>query len=90
MAAGHERGGNLDHALDVIRRAWEYVGRQDVDGALVTEELIRIAAGDVCRCETGTEGFGDDLVLAAIEQLLAHVTDVGDVLDVSDGVPQPE
>ena len=27
---------------------------------------------------------GDDLVLAAVEQLLPHVTDVGDVLDVLD------
>src|SRR5207302_1060531 len=88
VAAGHERVANQDHALDVVRRAWEHVGPQNIDALFVPEELVRIAACDVRGRETGAQGFGNDLVLAAIQQLLAHVAHISDVLDMPDAVSQ--
>ena len=50
----------------------------------VFEKAVGVELGDLGRRLSLLDGGGDDLVLAAFEHLLAHVADIGDVLNVDD------
>jgi hypothetical protein len=86
MVRGAEALDHGDHVGDGVRCAREDGGGEDVEGGLVAEEGVSVEGGDVLRGLARSAGGGDHLVLAAIEDVLAHVADVGDVLDVGNGV----
>ena len=79
-----ERLGQRQHLGDVIGRAREHVGGQDVDRGLVGMERGFVRVGDLGRRLVLEAGRHQHRVLAAVEALVAQVADVGDVLDVED------
>ncbi len=79
-----ERLGQRQHLGDVIGRAREDVGGQDVDRGLVGMERGFVRVGDLGRRLVLQAGGHQHRVLAAVEALVAQVADVGDVLDVED------
>jgi hypothetical protein len=83
VTARDQRLGDLHHARDMLGGAREDVGGQDVQAPFIVQKLVRIASSDLARRDAGVQRLGDDLVFASVEQLLAHMADVGDVLDVS-------
>ena len=64
--------------------------REDPESSFILMEARLIKLGDLLRGLSLGERGRDDLVLASLDRVLAHVTDVGDVLDVSDGVSHSE
>ena len=82
MPRGEQCSRDLDHALHVVRGAWECVGCQNPHALLVSKKLIGEPLRDFGRSQPSAERLGNDLVLTAINKLLAHMADVGDVLDV--------
>jgi hypothetical protein len=77
--------GQGDHLRDVLGGAGEDVGRQEVQQRGVGMECGLVGVGDLGRGLVLEAGGDQHPVLAAIEALVAHVPDVGDVLDVEDG-----
>ena len=74
--------GEVEHLGDVLGRAREDVGREDVD-----ERLVVVERGLVCGRDLGGRlvleaRLNEHPVLASIELVVAQVADVGDVLDV--------
>ena len=90
MAGLDQRLRDLEHAGHMRGGARELVGGQDVDAQLVAEELVGEALGDRARAEPRAERLGHHFVFAAIEELLAHVADIGHVLDVPHRVASRE
>src|SRR5262249_36391416 len=82
-AARDQARDNLDHTLDVIRGTREDVGGKNVDALLVAGKLFGIPARNVLWGETCADRLTDALVRAPVEQVLANVSNVGDVLDVA-------
>jgi len=81
-AGADERLDHLDHRRDVLSRLRKVAGGQDVQLRLVFEEGVGVEAGDLRGRLALGAGGGDDPVLFLCELALAHVADVGDVLDV--------
>ena len=73
---------DLQHLVDVARGPREVVCRDDVELAFVAQEAGGVCLGDLRRRLSRRERRRDHLVLALLQRLLAHVADVGDVLDV--------
>ena len=74
--------GEVEHLGDVLGRAREDVGGEDVD-----ERLVGVERGLVRGCDIGGRlvlqaRLHEHPVLPAIELVIAQVTDIGDVLDV--------
>ena len=76
---GFDDGQHLGYVLAGPR---EYVGGHDVQAGLIAVEAAGVELGDFLDGLTLGEGGEDHLVAAGLHQLLAHVPDVGDVLDV--------
>ncbi len=70
------------HLGDVLGRAREDVGGQDVDQGLVGMERGFVRVGDLGRGLVLEPGLDQHPVLTPVEVVLAQVSDVGDVLDV--------
>ena len=79
-----ERLGKREHLGDVLGRAREDVGGQDVDQRLVGVEGRFVGVGDLARCLVFEAGGDEHRVRPAVEALVAQVPDVGDVLDLED------
>ena len=77
-----ERLGEGEHLRDVLGRAREDVGRQDVHERLVGMERRLVGVGDLGGRLLLEPGRDEHPVLAAVEALVPQVPDVGDVLDV--------
>ena len=60
----------------------EYCRLHDVQTGLVSEEPTGINVGDFLNRLAFSEGRHDHLIAAGLRQFLAHMTNVGDVLDV--------
>ena len=82
MAGILEPFGEVEHLGDVLGRAREDVGGEDVDERLVGVERGLVCGGDLGRRFVLQPGLDEHPVLAAIELVVAQVADVGDVLDV--------
>ena len=78
---------DLDHLRDVVGGLRELVRGPDSELLFVFEKAVGVELGNLGRRLSFLDGGGDDLVLAAFEHLLAHVSDIGDVLDVDDVHP---
>ena len=76
--------GQVDHLRDVLRRAGEDVGRQEVEQRRVGVERGLVGVGDLPGRLVLEAGRDEHPVLAAVEALVAQVADIGDVLDLED------
>ena len=70
----------------MIGRAREACGGQDPEPPLILMETDLVELGDLLGGLPLGESRRDDLVLASIDRVLAHVADVGDVLYRDDRV----
>ena len=73
---------DLEHLIDVVSSLGEFVGRLDAQLLLVGPEPQRVELRNLRRRLALFYGGSDDLVFAAFQHLLAHVADIGNVLDV--------
>ena len=60
----------------------EHLGRQNIDSLFILKEAIGIILGNFPYCLAFGQGRQDHLIAAGLDQFLAHVANVGDVLDV--------
>ena len=74
--------GEVEHLGDVLGRAREDMGGEDVDERLVGVERGLVCGRDLGRRFVLQARLDEHPVLAAIELVVAQVADVGDVLDV--------
>ena len=77
-----------DHLGHVLGGAREVRRRQDPDTPLVLTERPLVAPRDLLRRLPFGERRGDHLVFPAVDRVLAHVADVGDVLHRGDLVAE--
>ena len=80
----YEALGDGEHFGDVVGGFGEFLRGDDVELALVAEEPVGVELGDLGGGFALGYGGGDDFVAALLQDFLAHMADVGDVLDVDD------
>ena len=78
----------LDHLGDVLGGLGVDVDRQDVDGGFILQPGIGVELSDLRRALALRLGGQLHAVLALVEGVVAHVPDVGDVLDGTNLVAQ--
>ena len=78
----YQRLDDGEHLRDVMAGPRENMGLQDVQPFLIAVEPSGVQFGDLLHRLAFGKGGQDHLVPARFHQLLPHVADVGDVLDV--------
>ena len=84
VAFCQQGGDNGQHFGDVFAGPRENVGVQDVEPGFVAVKAAGVELGDFRHRLALGQGGQDHLVAAGFHQFLAHMADVGDVLDVAD------
>ena len=84
VAALQQLGHQLQHLGDVVGGARVGGGRLEVEGGRVGQVRLGVEGGDLGRRLVLQAGRDQHPVLAAVELLVGHVPDVGDVLHLAD------